>query len=439
MRISVFGAGYVGAVTSACLCKSGHEVIAVDVSQEKVDAINRGTSPIVEEGVDELFAEAVAAGRLSATCDAAEAIATTEMSIVCVGTPSLANGNLNLAYILDVCRSVGPAIAAKASFHSVVFRSTMLPGSMNDVVIPALELASGMQAGKGFGVAIFPEFLRESTAVMDYFFPEVTVMGRRDDLTIERLRSVNCPATRAEYVVDIPTAEMIKYTNNCWHATKIVFANEIGNICKKVGVDGHLVMEVLCADKRLNVSAAYMKPGMAFGGSCLPKDLRALRYRATQLDVATPLLESVSSSNALQIDRAFDSIMVRAKEGRVGLLGLSFKSGTDDLRESPLVEIAERLYGKGIDLRIYDENVRFGALNGSNLSFVNTRLPHLSKLMVDELDEIYDHAEVIVVGNADPRFADVMERRKPAQSIVDLVRITKDGQRSSAAYEGLCW
>lgn len=439
MRISVFGAGYVGAVTSACLCKSGHEVVAVDVSQSKVDSINRGKSPIVEAEVDELFVEALAAGRLSATTDAAMAIATTDLSIVCVGTPSRPNGDLDLTYILEVCEEIGPAIANKLSFHSVVFRSTMLPGSMNNTVIPALERASGKKAGQGFGIAIFPEFLRESTAVQDYFYPEVTVIGRHDETTVDRLRSIVCQATRAEYVVDIPSAEMIKYVNNCWHATKIVFANEIGNICKNVGVDGHLVMEVLCADKRLNISPAYMKPGMAFGGSCLPKDLRALRYRATQLDVQTPMLEAVSRSNSLQIDKAFNTIMGKAKQGKVGLLGLSFKSGTDDLRESPLVEIAERLYGKGVDLRIYDNNVHFSNLNGANLGFANARLPHLSKLMVDDLDEIYEHAEVIVVGNADPSFADVMQRRKPAQSVVDLVRISGNRQQTAGAYEGLCW
>ena len=264
-------------------------------------------------------------------------------------------------------------------------------------------------------------------------------MGKLDDVTIERLRSVNPPSTSAEFVVDIPTAEMIKYVNNCWHASKIVFANEIGNICKKVNVDGHSVMEVLCADKKLNISAAYMKPGMAYGGSCLPKDLRALRYRATQLDVSTPMLDAVSRSNSRQIERAFQTIVDKSTNGRVGLLGLSFKSGTDDLRESPLVEVAERLYGKGYDLRIYDTNVRYSALHGSNLSFVEARLPHLSKLLVDDLDDIYDHAEVIVVGNSDPRFKDVMDRRKPEQSVVDLVRITSGRQRSNAVYEGLCW
>ncbi len=439
MRISIFGAGYVGAVTSACLCKSGNEVVAVDISQAKVDSLNRGESPIVETGLDELFREALELRRFRATTNAAEAIAETEMSIVCVGTPSLSNGDLNLKFVVEVCSEIGREIARKSSFHSVVLRSTMLPGSMATTVIPALEQASGKIAGRDFGVAIFPEFLRESTAVEDFCHPEVTVMGKLDDVTIERLRSVNPPSTSSEFVVDIPTAEMIKYVNNCWHASKIVFANEIGNICKKVNVDGHSVMEVLCADKKLNISAAYMKPGMAYGGSCLPKDLRALRYRATQLDVSTPMLDAVSRSNSRQIERAFQTIVDKSTNGRVGLLGLSFKSGTDDLRESPLVEVAERLYGKGYDLRIYDTNVRYSALQGSNLSFVEARLPHLSKLLVDDLDDIYNHAEVIVVGNSDPRFKDVMDRRKPEQSVVDLVRITSGRQRSNAVYEGLCW
>lgn len=436
MRISVFGIGYVGAVTSACLCKSGHSVIAVDVSSAKVDSLNRGESPIVEEGLGDLFAEACGSGRMRATTSVADAMHNSELSIVCVGTPSQANGDLDLTYIVDVCRQIGAEIAQSDDFHSVVFRSTMLPGSMSTVVIPTLEQASGKVAGKGFGVAIFPEFLRESTAVADYCKPEVTVMGKLDELTIERLRSVNPPSK--EYIVDIPTAEMIKYTNNCWHATKIVFANEIGNICKQVDVDGHRVMEVLCADTKLNISPAYLKPGMAFGGSCLPKDLRALRYRATQLDVAIPMLEAVSRSNALQIDKAFKTITDRSTSGRIGLLGLSFKCGTDDLRESPLVEVAERLYGKGYDLRIYDNNVDFDALNGTNLSFAKSHMPHLSKLLVNDMEDIYDHAEVIVVGNADPSFRDVMQRCRPEQSVVDLVHITA-GQRTNGSYEGLCW
>ena len=438
MRLSIFGAGYVGAVTSACLCKSGHEVVAVDISQAKVDMINRGETPIVEAGLSELFQQANSLGLLRATTDAAEAVRTTEMSIVCVGTPSRPNGDLDLGYVVDVCEAIGAEIARKDEFHSVVFRSTMLPGSMTGTVIPTLEKFSGKKAGEGFGVAIFPEFLRESTAVDDYCTPQVTVMGKLDDITIERLRSVNCPPLSAEFVVDIATAEMVKYTNNCWHATKIVFANEVGNICKKVGIDGHTVMEILCADKRLNISSAYMRPGMAFGGSCLPKDLRALRYRATQLDVATPMLEAVSRSNALQIDNAFQKIADKAKSGRVGLLGLSFKSGTDDLRESPLVEVAERLYGKGFDLRIYDSNVNFTTLNGGNLHFANAHMPHLSKLLVDDIDDIYDHAEVIVVGNADPLFGDVLDRRRPGQSVVDLVHINST-IRSNGSYEGLCW
>lgn len=438
MRISVFGVGYVGAVTSACLCKGGNDVIAVDVSKAKVEMINRGESPIAEAGLRELVEDAIACGRLRATTDAAEAVRETEMSIVCVGTPSLPNGDLDLHYIVDVCHQIGAEIGRDSKYHSVVFRSTMLPGSMTGTVIPTLERVSGKIAGAGFGIAIFPEFLREGTAVEDYCHPDVTVIGMLDKETIDRLHAINAIPRGGEYVVGIPTAEMVKYVNNCWHATKIVFANEVGNICKAVDVDGHTVMEVLCADHTLNISPAYMKPGMAFGGSCLPKDLRALRYRATQLDVATPMLEAVSRSNSLQIDKAFQTIVDRSTSGRIGLLGLSFKSGTDDLRESPLVEVAERLYGKGFDLRIYDSNVRHDALSGANLAYANFRLPHLSKLLVDDLDDIYEHAEVIVVGNADPRFHDVLQRRRPDQSIVDLVHIGA-GQRSNGSYEGLCW
>ena len=437
MQISIFGAGYVGAVTSACLCKSGHSVVAVDVSQAKVDMLNAGKSPIVEAGLGELISEARERGLLRATTDVGEAFRSTELSFVCVGTPSRANGDLDLRYVAEICEKIGAEIARSTDFHSIVFRSTMLPGSMAETVIPTLEKDSGKIAGVDFGVAIFPEFLRESTAVEDYCEPEVAVIGKLDDITVERLRAVNCEPKK-EFVVDIATAEMVKYTNNCWHATKIVFANEIGNICKKVNIDGHTVMNILCADTRLNISPAYMKPGMAFGGSCLPKDLRALRYRARQLDVATPMLEAVSESNSLQIDNAFETIAARASSGRIGLLGLSFKSGTDDLRESPLVEVAERLYGKGFDLRIYDQNVAYSGLNGANLSFANSKLPHLSKLLVDDLDEIYDHAEVIVVGNADPSFGDVMERRRPEQSVVDLVHIAA-AARSNGVYEGLCW
>jgi GDP-mannose 6-dehydrogenase len=439
MHVSIFGAGYVGAVTAACLCKGGHDVLAIDISQAKVDCLNRGESPIVEAGLQLLLEDAVASGRLHATTDAAAAIDTTDMSIVCVGTPSQPNGDLDLSFVIQVCEEIGEAIAAKASYHSVVVRSTMLPGSMHRTVIPTLERTSGKTAGQDFGIAIFPEFLREGTAIEDYCEPEVTVMGRLDDITIERLRSVVCPAKNGDFIVDIATAEMVKYVNNCWHAAKIVFANEIGNICKAVDVDGHIVMDVLCADKRLNISTAYLKPGMAFGGSCLPKDLRALRYRATQLDVSTPMLESISRSNALQVDKAFQTIVSKAKSWRVGLLGLSFKPGTDDLRESPLVEVAERLYGKGFDLRIFDTNVQYSALNGANLNFITSRLPHLSKLIVDDLEDIYAHADLIVVGNADPRFGDVMERCKPEQSVVDLVRITARRSQSNGAYEGLCW
>lgn len=437
MHVSVFGIGYVGAVTAGCLTAQGHHVVAVDMNPSKVEMINRGLAPIVEPGLDQLIKDGVEARRLQATTDARMAIANSVLSIICVGTPSLPNGNLDLSHVAAVCEEIGRALKEKDKFHSIVLRSTMLPGSMRETVIPVLERVSGKRAGKDFGIAIYPEFLRESTAIKDYLNPAAIIIGVMDDETLARLREMNIALQAPELVVDLSAAEAIKYANNCWHAVKITFANEIGNICRQLGIDGHQVMNALCADTRLNISPAYLKPGMAFGGSCLPKDLRALRYRAKSVDVKTPLLDATSDSNALQIDRAFQMIAAGGKK-RVGMLGLSFKSGTDDLRESPLVEVAERLYGKGYDLRIYDRNVRYAALTGSNLHYVRSHLPHLSALIVDDIGKVWDHAEIIVVGNADPEFKDAANRAKPEQQVVDFVRI-EPTLRSAQNYQGLCW
>ncbi|MES2271334.1 MAG: UDP-glucose/GDP-mannose dehydrogenase family protein [Pseudomonadota bacterium] len=438
MRVSVFGIGYVGAVTAACLCKSGHEVIAVDNNAAKVDLLNAGKAPIVEPGLPELISGAVARGALRATTNVADAIANTELSIVCVGTPSLPNGNLDLNYVVTVCEEIGAALAKKDMFHSVVMRSTMLPGSMAGTVIPSLSRSSGMEAGKDFGVAIYPEFLRESTAIADYLEPEVIVIGKMDDLTVERLRELNEGIVGEVRVVEVGTAEAIKYANNCWHATKIVFANEMGNICKAADVDGHEVMEVLCSDKRLNISPAYMKPGMAFGGSCLPKDLRALRYKAASMDVRVPMLEAVQQSNELQVDRAFDLIASRATSRRIGMLGLSFKSETDDLRESPLVSVAEKLYGKGYDLKIFDANVSYSKLVGANLHFIRSHIPHLAELLVEDVEEVVSHGDTIVIGNGDQRFRALPGNIPTGKTVVDLVRIDRT-LRTKSNYEGLSW
>lgn len=438
MDVSIFGIGYVGAVTAACLASGGHGIVAVDPNPVKVKLLNDGKAPIVEAGLPELLAEARSKGLLNATDSVEAAIAETDLSIICVGTPSLPNGKLDLGYVKIVCEQVGIEIAKKSSYHSVVIRSTMLPGSMAEVVIPTLEQASGLKAGVDFGVAIYPEFLRESTAIQDYLNPSVIVLGKLDDLTIERLKELNAGIPGDVRVVSIGTAEAIKYANNCWHAAKIVFANEIGNICKAAGIDGHEVMDVVCADKRLNISPAYLKPGMAFGGSCLPKDLRALRYKAISLDVATPMLRALQESNALQVDRAFDIITSRATTRKIGLLGLSFKSGTDDLRESPLVEVAERLFGKGYDLKIFDANVSYSRLTGANLSFIRQHIPHLEELLVEDVEEVMNHGDVIVIGNNDPRFRNVLGELEDGKSVVDLVRIGSE-MRTAGRYEGLCW
>lgn len=437
LRVSIFGIGYVGAVTAACITRDGFPVVAVDVSPSKVKMLAQGVSPIVEPGLADLLKSAVEGHLLTATTSAEEAIDTTDISIVCVGTPSLPNGNLDLSYIAAVSEEIGAALANKDEFHSVVIRSTMLPGSMHGTVIPLLERASGKKAGVDFGIAYYPEFLREATAIADYERPAVIVLGVMDDQTLAQLRAVNTKLTAPEELVDIRTAEAIKYANNCWHAVKITFANEIGNIANAVGIDGHRVMEVVCADKRLNISQAYMKPGMAYGGSCLPKDLRALRYKARSMEVNTPLLDATHLSNQAQIDRAFNMI---AQSGRrsVGMLGLSFKAGTDDLRESPMVEIAERLHGKGFKITIFDENVQYSALMGANLSYVQSHLPHIASMISADMDGIVNDSEVLVIGNADPRFAEACSRKRSDQIVVDFVRMDR-AARTEADYFGLCW
>lgn len=437
MRISILGAGYVGAVSGACLAELGHDVVVADVDRAKVDLIANGQAPIVEKGLSEMIAENVGLNRLTAISDTAEAVATTEASIVCVGTPSRANGDLDLRYVEQVCSEIGEAIAKKDSRHTVIIRSTMLPGSMRGVVIPALEAASGLAHGKDFGIAIYPEFLRESTAIADFFAPAIMLLGVDDPQTLDVLRVVNGSIDSPEIVTEIDTAEAVKYANNAWHAVKLTFANEMGNIAKAAGVDGQKVMDIVCMDTRLNISRAYMRPGYAFGGSCLPKDLRALRYKASSLDVRTPLFDATMEANEQQVAKSVE--MVTSKGGRkIGLLGLAFKAGTDDLRESPLVELAERLLGKGYDLKIYDENVKLATLRGSNLAHIQARLSHLSHLMTDDLDGIIEESETLIVGNGDKAFATALDKVRPDQNIVDLVRV--DASRTSAQnYDGICW
>ena len=438
MNLAVFGLGYVGCVSAASFAADGHQVVGADVNAGKVEAVNAGRSPIVEPGLEQLLAENVAAGRLRATIDTAEAVRASDVSLLCVGTPSRKNGSLDLTALSRVAESVGAALRDVRSYHVVIVRSTVLPGTTHELVIPALERASGKKYGEDFGVSVNPEFLREGTALKDFRAPPLTLVGHNhaEDgaSTIGLYSSVDSPLVGTS----IRVAEMIKYASNTWHALKVCFANEIGTLCKHIGVDSHEVMDIFCRDQKLNLSSYYLKPGFAFGGSCLPKDLRALQYRAKELDVELPVLGSILSSNRQHIQRAYDEIVETGKK-KVALLGFSFKAGTDDLRESPLVILAEALLGKGIQLRIYDQNVSLAQLVGANKDYINTQIPHLSSLLRPTIDEVVDDAEVIVVGNQSPEFASAVKRARADQIVVDLVRINVCGAAIDADYRGICW
>jgi GDP-mannose 6-dehydrogenase len=438
MKVSVFGLGYVGSVSAASFAADGHTVVGVDVNPDKVASLNEGRSPIVEKGLDELIRDGAANGSLRATTSTEEAVHATDLSLLCVGTPSRKNGSLDLTYLERVSEQIGSALRQKDGYHVVVVRSTVLPGTTHDVVIPTLERASGKQYGTGFGVTVNPEFLREGTAIQDFRQPPLTLVGhnyKSDAAPTEALYSkVDAPLVNTS----IRTAEMIKYASNTWHALKVCFANEIGNLCKRVDIDSHEVMDIFCRDEKLNLSSYYMKPGFAFGGSCLPKDVRALQYRAKEVDLDMPVIKAILGSNQLQIQHALEQVMESGKK-RVGLLGFSFKAGTDDLRESPIVILAEALLGKGYDLRIYDRNVSIARLVGANKEYINTQIPHLSSLLCETIDEVLDHSEVIVVGNAAPEFADALKRTRADQTIVDLVRVKTAREDIPADYQGICW
>ncbi|MEV7807015.1 nucleotide sugar dehydrogenase [Microbispora sp. NPDC088329] len=438
MRISVFGLGYVGCVSAACLASRGHQVIGVDVNPVKVDLIRRGRAPVVEERIGELTAQVVASGALRATTDAAEAVRSSELSLVCVGTPSASNGSLTTAYLERVAEQIGEALADRRDWHTVVFRSTMLPGTTASVLVPILEKASGRTAGVDFGVAVNPEFLREGTSVKDFFDPPKTVIGELDPTSGDVLAGLYEGLPGPVFRVPVTVAEMTKYADNSFHGLKIAFANELGAVCAALGVDSHQVMDVFLADTKLNVSRAYLRPGFAFGGSCLPKDLRGLVYAARRADVAVPLLSHVLPSNEEHLRRAFDLVAATGRR-RIGLFGLSFKPGTDDLRESPLVELAERLLGKGYDLRIYDANVSMSRLIGANRDYIASRLPHLGELLSNSVDDVLAHAEVCVVGCDDPAVLDALGDSGDKE-IVDLIRLPDAGERRRhPGYTGLGW
>ena len=437
MKICVLGLGYVGAVSAGCLAKEGHEVIGVDPERTKVDLINAGRSPIIEKDLGEIIAEQVAAGRLRATTEVADAVRHSDLAFVCVGTPSQPNGGIDLKYIRRVSEQIGATLATHPGAPVIVMRSTMLPGTMREVVIPLLEKSSGKRAGEEFGVCINPEFLRESTAVHDFAHPPKTVIGQVNRASGDLLASLYAKTPGPMIRTDIETAEMVKYADNAWHAVKVGFANEIGSLCKALGVDAHRVMEIFCQDQKLNLSPYYLKPGFAFGGSCLPKDLRALLYKAKTLDVGLPILSAVLPSNQLQIERGVQAVVEKGNR-KVGILGFSFKAGSDDLRESPIVELAERLIGKGYELRFYDRNVSLACLHGANRDYILNRIPHISRLMVPTVQEVLEHAQTIVIGNAAPEFAEVPKRIGDGQTVIDFVRVC-NSRTVLGVYEGLCW
>jgi GDP-mannose 6-dehydrogenase len=433
VKISVYGLGYVGAVTAACLAADGHTVVGLDTNPVKVDLLNRGHAPVVEAGLGELIEEGVRAGRLCATTDCDAAVAGTDIGLVCVGTPSKANGGLDLTNLRRVAADIGQGIRRCHSPLTVVVRSTVLPGTTRQVVQPELERT----AGRPVPVAVYPEFLREGTAIGDYREPPKVVVGAIDeavrDLVVELAARPGAPLLRT----DLELAEMAKYVDNSWHALKVAFANEIGSLARAQGLDGQRVMDILCIDTKLNLSPVYLRPGFAFGGSCLPKDVRALRHQGRDLDLDLPLLDAILSSNAQQLDRTLQ-LVIEAGSRQVGVLGLAFKAGTDDLRESPMVEVVERLIGKGYDIRIYDANVNLAKLVGANRSYILEQIPHISELMVSSIDEVLDHARTLVIGNGDPSFRAAAEHPRPGQRIVDLVHIV-DRRSDGNGYDGIGW
>ncbi|MEM9566758.1 MAG: nucleotide sugar dehydrogenase [Cyanobacteria bacterium P01_E01_bin.34] len=438
MRVSIFGLGYVGAVSAGCIADNGHMVIGVDPFQTKVDLINQGTSPIIEEAIGDIISRTVEQGHLKATTSAAEAVMNTDISLICVGTPSQLNGSLDLKYVRRVCEDIGEILKTKPEFHVVVCRSTILPGSMQSVVIPTLEMASGKTVGVDFGVCNNPEFLRESTAVYDFYNPPKTVVGETDERSGDLLMKLYDDLPGPKIRTTVETAEMVKYTDNVWHAVKVSFANEIGSICKSLEIDSHDVMNIFKQDTKLNISSYYMRPGFSFGGSCLPKDVRALTYKGRSQDLELPLLNSILSSNENHTERGVNLIK-SAGSKKVGILGFSFKSGTDDLRESPLVDVIEHLIGKGFDLKLYDKNVNLARLVGANKDFILNTIPHISSLMVNTIEEIINHSDVIVIGNGSEEFKNILELKRTDQTVIDLVRICDSKTDSEIGYGGICW
>lgn len=437
--VSVFGLGYVGCVSAVCLASRGHRVIGVDVNPEKVESLGRGNSPIVEEGIAELTAEVVASGDLTVTGDAHAAVLDTDISLVCVGTPSGSGGSLSTAFLEGVTDEIGTALAEKDAWHVVAYRSTMVPGTCESLLIPKLSSISGKRAGVDFGVCVNPEFLREGSSIRDFLDPPKTVVGQTDPRSGAEVIGLYDGLPGPRFRVPVGIAEMTKYVDNTFHAVKVGFANEIGAICSALEIDSHRLMDIFLADTKLNISQAYLRPGFAFGGSCLPKDLRAITHTARRHDVDIPLLTNVLSSNETHLRRAVDMVVSDGRR-KVGIFGLSFKQGTDDLRESPMVELAERLIGKGFDVKIHDSTVVLSRLIGANRTFISQQLPHIGDVLTGDVDEVLGHGDLIIVGSRSDEVVDAIERVDPAKLVIDLVRLPNaDELRGRGNYRGIGW
>lgn len=435
MNISIFGLGYVGCVGGACCAKLGHRVIGVDVSENKVNLINSGRPTIIEAEIDKLCQEGHLKGLLTATLNSKMAVLNSEISFIAVGTPSSKEGHLNLDYIYTVAKQIGEALQAKEDYHIVAIRSTVLPGT-NQKVGEIIAEASGKKRGEAFTVVSNPEFLREGTSVQDYMNPPLTLIGTDCTVAEQKFRELY-KDINAEFIsTDIRVAEVMKYVNNTFHALKIVFGNEVGNICKALDIDSHKVMEIFCKDRQLNISPYYFKPGFAYGGSCLPKDSKAFRTLARDFYIDVPVINSIELSNELQKKNAIKIIIANGKRN-IGILGLSFKAGTDDLRCSPIVDVAETLIGKGLSLAIYDKNVKISELTGTNKDFIMTKIPHLQHLITDQLDDVIKKSDVLVVTNKEKEFEGLLNKY-PGKIIIDLVRVWKEVDYNGI-YEGLSW
>lgn len=434
MNISIFGLGYVGCVSLGCLARDGHRVIGVDVAENKVNLINNGKTTIVEAEIDKIINENWKKKRIFSTTDYKKAVLETDISMICVGTPGTDQGHLNLKHVFNTARDIGEALKEKENFHIIVIRSTVLPGT-NKKFGELVEKTSGKKRNVHFAVVSNPEFMREGSAVNDYYNPSLIVLGSDNENALKTIREIYKEIDAPIEYTEIEVSEIIKYVNNSFHALKVSFANEVGNICKKLEIDSHKVMNLFCKDTRLNISPYYFKPGFAYGGSCLPKDLKGLTTLAHDFYLSLPILESIELSNRNQKEIGLDMIINKGKK-KIGILGFSFKKGTDDLRYSPIVEIIERLLGKGYDILIYDEKVNLSKISGTNKEYIDKHIPHLSNLISGDFDYVVSNSELLVVSHDDDKFRNLIEK-STNKIFVDLTRISN--KRSGGNYDGICW